>query len=95
MGTARDERGKGPGQPSNRSRDVVPSTVDHPAHYKSPAHCRECLRSIECIDVVEHMGFSLGNVIKYVWRAQAKGGIEDLRKAAWYLQHEIERWEGK
>ena len=60
--------------------------VNHPAHYN--AHPS----GVECIDVVEHMGFNLGNSIKYIWRADSKGNaIEDLRKAAWYLNREIER----
>lgn len=60
--------------------------VNHPAHYNAhPA-------GIECIDVVEHFSFNVGNAIKYAWRAGLKGDvIEDLRKAAWYLQREIER----
>ncbi len=37
------------------------------------------------------MGFCLGNAIKYIWRADLKqDAIEDLKKAAWYLQREIE-----
>jgi hypothetical protein len=60
--------------------------VNHPPHYN--AHPS----GVECIDVVEHMGFNLGNAIKYLWRADHKGdAIEDLRKAAWYVQREIER----
>lgn len=60
-------------------------TVDHPPHYAHPS-------GVECIDVVEHMGFNLGNVIKYVWRAGDKGDVvTDLQKAAWYLQREIAR----
>lgn len=60
--------------------------VNHPAHYN--AHPS----GIECITVVEHMGFNVGNAIKYLWRADEKGApIEDLRKAAWYVQREIER----
>jgi hypothetical protein len=42
------------------------------------------------------MGFNLGNVIKYIWRADLKGkNIEDLKKAAFYLQDEIELREQK
>jgi hypothetical protein len=41
------------------------------------------------------MGFSLGNAVKYIWRADLKGGVEDLRKAAWYIQREIDRREGR
>lgn len=60
-------------------------TVNHPSHYKHPS-------GIECIDVVEHMGFNLGNVIKYVWRADSKGNtLEDLKKAEFYIKREIEK----
>mgnify|MGYP001562816676 CR=1 FL=1 len=59
--------------------------VNHPKHYN--AHPS----GIECIQVVEHMNFNLGNAIKYIWRADHKGGIEDLKKAVWYTQREIER----
>jgi hypothetical protein len=37
------------------------------------------------------MGFCLGNAIKYIWRADLKGGAEDLEKAVWYIQREIQR----
>lgn len=45
------------------------------------------------IEVIEAWGlpWSLGNVVKYVARYDAKGGLEDLRKAAWYLDHYIQR----
>lgn len=66
--------------------------VDHPSHYTSlPAVCANCGWPIECIDVVKHLNFTLGNVVKYVWRADLKNGVEDLRKAARYLDIEIER----
>lgn len=59
--------------------------VNHPDHYKHPS-------GVECIDVVEHMGFNLGNVIKYVWRADSKdNAIEDLKKAEFYIKREIEK----
>lgn len=61
--------------------------VDHPKHYNShPA-------GIECIDVVEHLSFNVGNAIKYLWRAGLKteSPIEDLEKAIWYIRREIER----
>lgn len=64
--------------------------VNHPKHYNnSPAHC-ECGRRIECIDVTRHMGFNLGNAVKYIWRYADKNGLEDLKKAAWYLNDLIE-----
>ena len=51
---------------------------------------------IECIEVVRHMPFNLGNTIKYIWRAGLKENhtrIQDLRKAKWYLEDEIKRLE--
>ena len=63
-------------------------TVNHPPHYKSHPS------GIECIQVTEHMNFCLGNATKYIWRADEKhgdGGIEDLKKASWYINREIER----
>lgn len=62
--------------------------VEHPQHYVSHPS------GIECIQVTEHMGFNLGNATKYVWRADLKGNaIEDLRKAVWCIQREIEKRE--
>lgn len=61
-----------------------PDAVNHPNHYTSHPS------GVECITVTEHMGFNLGNAVKYVWRADLKNdAIEDLRKAAWYIQREI------
>jgi|2_EtaG_2_1085320.scaffolds.fasta_scaffold00119_37 hypothetical protein len=60
--------------------------VDHPKHYNSHP------TGIECIDIVRHYNFNIGNVIKYVWRAGLKDGennLKDLEKALWYLQDEI------
>lgn len=60
--------------------------VNHPKHYN--AHPS----GIECIDVVEHMNFNLGNAMKYIWRADEKGDSDsDLQKAKWYVEREIER----
>lgn len=59
--------------------------VDHPAHYNTHPS------GIECIQIVEHFNFCLGNVIKYIWRADENIPIQDLEKAAWYLDREIER----
>jgi hypothetical protein len=60
--------------------------VNHPPHYT--AHPS----GIECIEVVEHFGFCVGNAIKYLWRADLKGSaIEDLEKARWYVTREIRR----
>ena len=61
-----------------------PDIVNHPPHYKSGG--------IETIDFIEakDLNYRLGNVVKYVSRAGKKGDpIQDLEKAAWYLQREI------
>jgi hypothetical protein len=62
--------------------------VNHPKHYN--AHPS----GVECIQITEHMGFNLGNAIKYIWRADLKNNaIEDLRKARFYLDREIRKRE--
>lgn len=61
--------------------------VNHPEHFTSHPS------GVECIEITEHMNFCLGNAVKYLWRADLKGGIQDLRKAAWYIAREIERRE--
>lgn len=63
--------------------------VNKPSHYRSHPS------GVECIQITEHMNFNLGNAVKYVWRAGLKSpsAIEDLKKAAWYINREIERLE--
>lgn len=58
--------------------------VNYPRHYTSHPS------GVECIEVTRHMGFNLGNAMKYIWRADLKNdAIEDLEKARWYLDDEI------
>lgn len=60
--------------------------INHPKHYTSHPS------GIECIQVTEHMSFNVGNAMKYLWRADEKGAlIQDLQKAVWYIQREIQR----
>jgi hypothetical protein len=62
--------------------------INHPKHYNSHPS------GIESIVIEEHMNFCLGNVHKYIMRCDYKGKpIEDLKKARWYLNREIERRE--
>jgi len=64
--------------------------VNHPKHYTNHPS------GIECIQVTEHMGFNLGNAVKYIWRADLKGkAIEDLEKARWYIDREIQKRTGQ
>ena len=59
-------------------------SVNKPKHYTSHPS------GIDCIQITEHMGFNLGNAIKYIWRADLKDdAMEDLRKARWYIEREI------
>lgn len=58
----------------------------------NPPHYKQHPSGVECIQITEHMNFNLGNVVKYVWRADEKGDpMENLLKAQWYLNREIER----
>lgn len=64
--------------------------VQHPKHYNGHPS------GVECIQITEHMGFCLGNAIKYIWRADLKNNaIEDLEKAIWYIQRELEKRRGE
>jgi translation initiation factor 2B subunit (eIF-2B alpha/beta/delta family) len=61
--------------------------VNHPDHYQGSG-------GMEVIDIIENydLGFSLGNAIKYILRADKKGNRkQDLKKAIWYIQREIDR----
>jgi hypothetical protein len=65
---------------------MTDDNINHPPHYTSHPS------GIECISITRHMGFNLGNVLKYVWRADLKGDdLADLRKAEWYIRDEIKR----
>ena len=56
----------------------------------NPDHYRKHPSGVECIAITEHFNFCLGNAIKYIWRAGLKNdAIEDLEKARWYLDREI------
>ena len=67
-----------------------PQKEEQPERYKHG--------DIECIDAIESAltpeefeGFCKGNIIKYVWRENHKGGKEDLKKAVWYLERLIKK----
>lgn len=64
--------------------------INHPAHYGGEHNVYEAIKVIEAWG----LGFNLGNTVKYVSRAGKKGAaLEDLKKAAWYLNREIENRE--
>lgn len=69
--------------PGEERRD---DPVNYPAHYTSHPS------GIECIQITEYMDFLTGNAMKYLWRHDSKspdGGIEDLKKAKWYIERRI------
>ena len=67
--------------------------VNHPQHYTQSKY--------ECIDVIEEItkpcnmfeAYIIGTVLKYIWRFKYKNGLEDLKKARWYLDRLILRME--
>jgi hypothetical protein len=70
------------------TRKQVIDVVNNPPHYTQHPS------GVECIEVTRHFGFNLGNAIKYIWRSDLKGdSIEDLKKAAWYINDEIAKRE--
>ena len=80
--------------PASAPQKKVDSRVEHPSYYN--AHPS----GVECIDIVRHYNFNVGNVIKYLWRHGLKReegmnnkakALEDLRKARFYLDDEIKK----
>ena len=67
--------------------------VNHPAHYTNG--------KFECIDVIKEAtqqcekfeAYLVGTILKYIWRFKLKNGVEDLKKARWYLNKLIEEEE--
>ena len=72
-------------RPIKMPESSKPDNVNRPKHY--------CKGGLECIQVIkaqltpeQYKGYLYGNVLKYIWRWQDKNGLEDLRKAAKYLE---------
>ena len=63
--------------------------IDHPNHYNNHPS------GVECIEIVEHMPYNIGNAVAYLWRYQDKheDPTLDLKKAMWHIQREIEKIE--
>lgn len=63
--------------------------VDHPAHYNQGKYeCIDVMGDVFGAKAVKH--FCLLNAFKYIWRANEKNGIEDVKKAKWYLEKMID-----
>lgn len=78
-------------KPEETKPEEKKDDVNQPLHYTSHPS------GIECIEIVEHMTFCLGNAIKYIWRAGLKTAdpLKDLKKARFYIDREIARIENK
>jgi hypothetical protein len=78
-------------QPLKKHREDMMNkdeAVNHPEHYGGSDSTYEAIKVIEAWE----LGFCLGNVVKYISRAGKKGNkLEDLKKAQWYLNREIEK----
>jgi hypothetical protein len=61
--------------------------INHPAHYTTG--------KIETIDYIEDMGYIEGNIIKYISRYKYKNGLEDVKKARWYVNRLISKLEAE
>lgn len=78
------------GKAKSRINKPKADMVNHPPHYTSHPS------GVECIQITEHMGFNLGNALKYLWRADLKhDAIEDLEKAVWYINRELTKRRNK
>ena len=74
------------GRAKLRKEKAKVDMVNHPPHYTSHPS------GVECIQITEHMGFNLGNALKYIWRADLKGSaVEDLEKAIFYINRELDK----
>jgi len=72
--------------------NIIVDQVNHPTHYTTDPS------GVEAIEITRHRNFNIGNAFKYLWRAGLKNEdthIEDLKKAIFYIQDEINRLEGK
>ena len=67
--------------------------VNHPPHYNQAGI--ECLDAIRAATFEGHEFYLQGNILKYLWRYRYKNGIEDLKKARFYLDKLIEEYEPK
>ena len=72
---------------------LVKENVDHPNHYQGDKYETIDMISEIVKDYGGEIAFDIGNVVKYVSRAPKKNGLEDLKKARWYLDRAIEQYE--
>lgn len=74
---------------TDNEEDILSKMVSHPAHYGGKDNLYEAINIIEAYS----MTFVEGNVLKYLLRYKKKNGLEDLKKAQWYLERLIKQHE--
>lgn len=67
--------------------------VNNPPHYNQSGI--ECIQAILAATHEQREGYLQGNIIKYIWRYRYKNGLEDLKKAKWYVEKLIEVYKEK
>jgi hypothetical protein len=78
-----------PGLFAEKENPHMSDPVNHPKHYSVHPS------GIEAIEICEHFSFTVGNAIKYLWRAGQKGNaLEDIKKALWYLERAVKAGDG-
>jgi hypothetical protein len=72
------------------SPEILDGSSDpvNPSHYKQGGI--ECIEAIKAATGDGFIGYVWGNVLKYLWRWPKKGGVDDLKKARWYLDRLIQ-----
>ena len=71
-----------------KSHSTGTDMVNHPPHYNQ--HGVECIEAIQAMTDDGFEAYLQGNIMKYLWRYKYKNGLQDLRKAEWYLDKLIE-----
>ena len=71
---------------------VFSDNVDHPNHYAGKYECIDIMESLYGTEAVKD--FCLLNAFKYIWRTQKKNGLEDIKKAIWYMKKYVKLSEG-
>lgn len=84
---------------ANEVKEIMKDTttkqdvINYPKHYnKGTIECRDIISEV-IIGYGEQGAVDVSNIIKYIYRAPFKNGLQDLYKAQNYLNHLIERWE--
>ena len=75
----------------NFSDEKTTDNVNHPSHYTGRYECIDVMQDIFGNEATDN--FCLCNAFKYIWRANKKNGLEDVKKAVWYLNKYIEEAE--